>query len=177
MDRKIKMKGYRLKVIGACLAALLLVGCKQNNWMEWKVQNELWLAQKAKEPGVVETSTGLLYKIIADPTPNDAQPNADSYVTCDYTCKLINGYKVDGGSHITFSLANTIPGFSEGCHKIHNNGDIELYVPASLGYDYSKYQSDEYNEAEGSGTEGTTSYIPPYSTLIYTVHICSVSGN
>lgn len=161
------------------LLVVLLVGCKQNNWMEWKVQNELWLAQKAKEPGVVETSDGLLYYIKADPGAenHEAKPNADSYITCDYTCTLINGYKVDGGSHITFSLANTIPGFREGCMKIHNHGDIFIYVPASLGYDYSKFQSDEYNEAEGSGTEGTTSYIPPYSTLIYEIHICSVSGN
>lgn len=159
------------------LAALLLVGCKQNNWMEWKVQNELWLAQKALEDSVVTTSSGLLYKIIADPTPNDAQPNADSYVTCDYKVRLINGYQVDGGTHISFYLANTIPGFAEGCHKIHNNGDIELYIPAYLGYDYTKYQSDEYDEAEGTGTEGTSSYVPPYSTLIYEIHLCGVSGN
>ena len=133
--------------------------------------------QKAQEAGVVKTSSGLLYKIIADPTPNDAQPNYNSYVTCDYSVKLINGYQVDGGTHISFSLTNTIPGFSEGCHKIHNNGDIELYIPAYLSYDYTKYQSDEYDEAEGTGTEGTSSYIPPYSTLIYTIHLCGVSGN
>ena len=159
------------------LAALLLAGCKQNNWTEWKVQNELWLEQKAQEAGVMKTSDGLLYKIIADPTPNDAKPNPTSYVTCDYTVKLINGYQVDGGSHISFYLSNTIPGFCEGCTKIHNQGDIELYIPASLGYDYTKFQSDEYDEAEGTGTEGTSSYVPPYSTLIYEIHICSVSGN
>lgn len=159
------------------LLVVLLTGCKKNNWTEWKLQNELWLEQKAQEAGVVKTSSGLLYKIIADPTPNDAQPNYNSYVTCDYSVKLINGYQVDGGTHISFSLTNTIPGFSEGCHKIHNNGDIELYIPAYLGYDYTKYQSDEYDEAEGTGTEGTSSYIPPYSTLIYTIHLCGVSGN
>ena len=88
---------------------------------------------------------------------------------------MINGYVVDSYVGAQISLSSTIPGFSEGCHKIHNNGDIELYIPAYLGYDYSKYESDEYNEAEGYGTEGTQSYIPPYSTLIYEIHICSVS--
>lgn len=152
-------------------------GCKQNNWMDWKAQNELWLENNKNQPGVQVSSTGLQYKIISDPTPNDACPNATSTVTCDYTVRLINGYKVDGGYHVSLYLANTIPGFQEGCHKIHNNGDIELYIPAYLGYDYAKYDSDEYNEAEGTGTEGTQSYIPPYSTLIYTVHLCGISGN
>ena len=76
---------------------------------------------------------------------------------------------------MSLSLASTIPGFQEGCHLIHNNGDIELFIPAYLGYDYTKYQSGEYDSAEGYGSEGTQIYIPPYSTLIYTIHLCGVS--
>ena len=67
------------------------------------------------------------------------------------------------------------PGFAEGCHKIHTHGDIEMYIPAYLGYDYSKYQTNEYSEAEGYGSEGNQSYIPPYSTLIYSLHLCGIS--
>ena len=180
MDSKIMMKGERIKARSLVLCAILLViltGCKQNNWLDWKVQNELWLEQNAEKPGVQQTSTGLQYKIIADPTPQDACPNTTSTIVCDYTVQLINGYEVDKGNNITLKLSQTIPGFYEGCHKIHNNGDIELYIPAYLGYDYEKYQSDNYSQAEGYGTEGTQSYIPPYSTLIYTIHICSVSGD
>jgi FKBP-type peptidyl-prolyl cis-trans isomerase len=143
--------------------------------VDWKTQNEIWLENNKKQPGVVLTSTGLQYRIIADPTPQDAQPNSNSTVVCDYSVKLINGYVVDRGNSVTLNLANTIPGFSEGCHKVHNNGDIELFIPAYLGYDYSKYNSNDYYNAEGLGTEGSQSFIPPYSTLIYTVHICSVS--
>jgi len=173
----IKVKGYRLKVIGACLAALLLSSCKQNNWLDWKLQNDIWLQNNKTQEGVQETTSGLQYKIIADPTPQDARPNATSTVICDYTVKLINGYQVSGGNYVTLYLPNTIPGFAEGCHKVHNNGDIELYIPASIGYDYEKYQAGNEYEAEGYGTEGTQSYIPPYSTLIYTIHICGVSGD
>lgn len=159
------------------MGLLTLVGCKQNNWMDWKVQNEVWLAQNAQQEGVHTTASGLQYKIIADPTPHDTKPNITSTIVCDYTVKLINGYQVDAGNQVTLDLRNVIPGFAEGCSKIHNNGDIELYIPCYLGYDYQKYQEkDEYN-AEGFGTEGTTGYIPPYSTLIYTIHICSVLGN
>ncbi len=155
----------------------LTPSCKQNNWADWKVQNELWLVQNLQNEGVKKTAKGLQYKIIADPTPQDAKPNDNSTIVCDYTVKLINGYQVDGGNNVTLSLANCIPGFAQGCHLIHNNGDIELYIPCSLGYDYSKYaQNDKYN-AEGSGTEGTQGYIPPYSTLIYDIHICGVNGD
>ena len=176
MDNKmIKVKGERLKVIGACLVALLLAGCTQNNWADWKVQNEIWLANNLKQEGVQVTESGLQYKIIADPTPKDARPNTTSSIVCDYRVTLINGCLVDAGTAVSLSLQNVIPGFVEGCRKIHNNGDIELYIPAYLGYDYSKYQSNEYDQAEGAGTEGTSSFIPPYSTLIYVIHLCSVS--
>lgn len=175
MDSQIKLKVESLKWIGIMLVALLLPGCKQHDWADWKTQNEVWLINNAKQDGVQVSSTGLQYKIIADPTPQDAKPNTTSTIVCDYTVKLINNYQVDAGNSVALSLSSVIPGFAEGCRKIHNNGDIELYIPAYLGYDYAKYQSDEYDEAEGYGTEGTQGYIPPYSTLIYTVHLCGVS--
>ena len=169
MDRKI--------VIALALFSLILTGCKENKWADWKVQNELWLAQNMKEEGVKKTSTGLQYRIISDPTPQDAKPNTTSTIVCDYKVKLINGYQVDGGNYVSLALANCIPGFAEGCRLIHNNGDIQLFIPCNLGYDATKYaEKDAYN-AEGYGTEGTQSYIPPYSTLIYEIHLCGVIGD
>lgn len=158
-----------------CLA---LTACKENNWMDWKVQNELWLEQNLKnDPSIRVTASGLQYKIIADPTPSDARPNKTSYVTCDYTLRLINGNKVEGG-HATFNLAQVISGFAEGCCLIHNNGDIRIFIPYALGYDEKKVSdNDTYNAVGNEGTEGTQGHIPPYSTLIYDIHICSVTGN
>ena len=144
--------------------------------MNWKAQNELWLENNKNQPGVQVTASGLQYKIIADPTPQDARPNSTSTIVCDYTVKLINGYQVDGGT-ASLTLSSCISGFSEGCRLVHNNGDIQLFIPCYLGYDAEKYSDDDVYNAEGYGTEGTSAYIPPYSTLIYTVHICSVSGN
>ena len=175
MDSKIKLKVESLKLIVIALCAVLFVGCKQNNWADWKTQNEVWLENNKNQPGVQVSSTGLQYRIIADPTPYDACPNSNSSIICDYTLRLINGNQIDAGNSVGLTLSSTIAGFAEGCHKIHNNGDIELFIPAYLGYDQSKYESDEYGQAEGFGTEGTQSYIPPYSTLIYTIHICGVS--
>jgi len=183
MDNKVKVKGERLKVKGLLMLLSIFIfpflapSCKQNNWIDWKTQNELWLEQNKTQPGVKVTSSGLQYKIIADPLADygDAKPNTTSVIYCDYTVTLINGNTIDQGSYTRIPLSSVIPGFAEGCHLIHNQGDIELYIPAYLGYDSEKYNSNSYNEAEGSGTEGTTGYIPPYSTLIFHIHICAVS--
>ena len=175
MDHKIKSFTIWSFTICSFILSLSLSSCTQSNWADWKVENEVWLKNNKQKAGVIETESGLQYKIIADPTPNDARPNSTSTIVCDYTVKLINGYTVQTGNLVSLSLASTIPGFTEGCRKIHNNGDIELYIPAYLGYDYAKYQSNEYEKAEGLGTEGTQGFIPPYSTLIYTVHLCGVS--
>ena len=183
MDSQIKLKVESLKLKG--FVSILLIfcafisSCKTNNWADWKTQNELWLLDNAKKDNVVTTSTGLQYKIISDPMApyGDAKPNSTSTIVCDYSVKLINGYVVQSIKNKPVILSQTIPGFSEGCHKIHNKGTIELYIPAYLGYDYEKYNSDKYNKAEGMGTEGTTGYIPPYSTLIYHVEISAIVGN
>jgi len=182
MDSKIKI----FTILAFTICSVVLTGCKQNNWMDWKLQNELWLQANKTQPGVRTTSSGLQYKIIEDPGKENGepQPNITSTIVCDYRLQLINGYVLEsrgptfgGTESVAFNLSSTIPGFSEGCHKIHNHGDIELYIPAYLGYDYSYYESGKYGKAKGSGTEGTTGYIPPYSTLIYTIHLCSVAGN
>ena len=168
-----------VKYIVTIALALIMVGCKENKWADWKVQNEIWLENNKTQEGVKVSSTGLQYKIIADPLAGNGEaiPNLTGTILCDYTVKLINGCKVDAGNNVSLSLGNTIPGFAEGCHKIHSQGDIELYIPAYLGYDATKYDSNDYYNAEGVGTEGTQSYIPPYSTLIYTVNIWAIVSN
>ena len=181
MDSKVKLKVESLKLKGLLavlfLCAVFFAGCKQNDWLDWKVQNELWLEQNKTLDSVEVSSTGLQYKIIADPMDScgEAMPNTTSIIYCDYTVKLITNQVIDQGSYVKIPLSSTVPGFAEGCHKIHNQGDIELYVPAYLGYDFQQYSNGSYYDAEGSGTEGTTGYIPPYSTLIFTVHICAIS--
>lgn len=195
MDSKIRIKTAALKdrcaervktiwirpILFGLLSMILCLmpSCKTNNWADWKTQNELWLLNNAKKDSVETTSSGLQYKIISDPMApyGDAKPNSTSTIRCDYSVKLINGYVVDSRKNYPVILSQTIPGFAEGCHKIHNKGTIEMYIPAYLGYDYEKYNSDKYNKAEGMGTEGTTGYIPPYSTLIYHVEISAIVGN
>ena len=171
------MMKYRFLIL--TFFAALLVGCKENQWMDWKAQTDLWLEHNIQnhkdDPKFFVLADGLQYKIIADPTPHDARPNANSTVGCDYTGVLINGYQFDGGT-AKFSMSNLVRGFAEGLRKIHQNGDIEIYVPYYLGYDEKVFTNNEINKAEGNGTEGTKSYIPPYSVMIFRVHLSSVSN-
>lgn len=154
----------KLYIALIALTAMLMAGCKENNWMDWKAENELWLANKLKtDPTVIMTADSLLYTIVADPNPTDVRPQSTSSVVCDYTGELINGYRFDAGNGAQFSMNGLIAGFSEGLTKIHAHGDIIIYIPWQLGYG-----------ADGSGTEGTSGYIPPYSTLIFKVHLSAV---
>lgn len=147
--------------------ALCVLGCKKNEWMDWKTQNELWLAENAKQEGVVTTPTGLQYKVIHPGNPTDTRPQSTSTVVVDYEGTLITGYVFDRSKGATMAMANVVAGFSEGLKHIHSGGDIEIYVPWDLGY------LDSAGESEAQGTEGTSSYLPAYSTLIFKVHLIS----
>ena len=170
MDSKIKLKVESLKwIVISLIAITFLPGCKQDEWTDWRLQNDMWLEFNRSKDSVQTTSTGLQYKIIADPLAenNDAKPKPNSTVVCDYTLELINGTIIEDRKNQPIYLASTIPGFREGCIKVRTHGDIHLYIPAHLGYDY------DTSDGRGAGTEGYKTYIPPYSTLIYEIHICS----
>ncbi len=156
---------YMKKIMYSLFVALVVLGtssCTKTDWLNWKAQNQLWLEQNKNKPDVHVTSSGLQYKIIADPNPYDARPSASNIITCTYTGHLINGAQFEGGTNM-FAVNSLIAGFAEGIKKIHTNGDIILYIPYELGY-----------VEEAQGTEGNMSYIPPYSTLIFTIHLDAV---
>ena len=151
---------------------LALTGCKQNNYLDWKSLNEAWLEYNKTQPGVVTTTTGLQYKQLnPSPNPTESRPNYNSTVVVDYKLYLISSYSgkdyvynkgqlLQESTDAIFLLQQTVPGFSEGLQKMHVHDDFVLYIPHSLGYG-----------SDGTGTEGYFGYIPPYSTLIYEVHL------
>lgn len=148
------------------LVAVLLCGCKEDNWMDWKLQNEMWLAQNAKADGVQVTESGLQYKILYAGNTSDSKPDDASTVIVRYTGRLINDYPFDSSNGASMAMSSVVKGFAEGMKKIHTHGDIILYIPSDLGYG-----------KDGSGVEGSLSakFIPPYSTLIFEVHLSAVT--
>lgn len=149
-----------LKILGVLCVVLLLSSCKQDDWLDWKTQNELWLAENAKRAGVITTPTGLQYKCIYRPIPDnpEARPDNAKMVDVTYTGKLINDYPFNSAESALLYVKDLVPGFTEGLKKMTTHDTYEFYIPYQLGYG-----------KEGVGTEGTSSHIPPYSTLIFRV--------
>lgn len=156
-----------LKIFSLLLVVVLATSCKQNNWLDWKTQNEMWLQQNAKSTGVITTPTGLQYKCIHQGPyandPNAVRPDDAKIVKITYSGKLINGYEFDASESFDSYVSSFISGFTEGLKKMHKFDTYEFYIPYNLGYG-----------AEGTGTEGTSSHIPPYSTLIFQVYLLDI---
>lgn len=158
-----------MKKIGYIFICLLaLSGCKQNDYLDWKALNEAWIEHNKTQAGVVTTASGLQYKQL-NPSPNltESRPNYNSTVVVDYRLYLISsygGYKIGNllqeSTGAIFNLRQVVPGFSEGLQKMRLHDDYILYIPYQLGYG-----------ADITGTEGNFGFIPPYSTLIYEVHL------
>ena len=151
-------------IIVLLLSLVALSGCKQNNWLDWKTQNEIWLAENAKKEGVKTTTSGLQYKCIV-PGIGHSSGNVDDakIVTINYTGKLINGCVFDASNNYSEYVSAFVPGFIEGLKQMKEFGIYEFYIPYDLAYGQ-----------EGAGTEGTISHIPPYSTLIFRVELLDV---
>ena len=155
------MKTTKIIVIFFVLATL--ISCKPNDWLDWKTQNELWLINNAKDPEVHTTHTGLQYKCIVSGEPNTPRVDDAKMVTIKYSGKLINGYEFDANEKYSDYVNVFVPGFTEGLKLMKEFGIYELYIPYELGYG-----------AQGMGSEGTISHIPPFSTLIFTVELLDV---
>lgn len=151
------------KFILALLLVVVLAGCKENNWLDWKAQNELWLLENAKKEGVQTTHTGLQYKCIVPGEENTPRVDDGKIVTIKYSGKLITGYEFDASESYEDFVYAFVPGFTEGLKLMKEFGTYEFYIPYELGYG-----------VKGAGTEGTSSHIPPYSTLIFRVELLDV---
>lgn len=151
------------KLILALLLVVGLAGCKENNWLDWKAQNELWLLENAKKEGVQTTHTGLQYKCIVPGEENTPRVDDGKIVTIKYSGKLITGYEFDASESYEDFVYAFVPGFTEGLKLMKEFGTYEFYIPYELGYG-----------VKGAGTEGTSSHIPPYSTLIFRVELLDV---
>lgn len=153
------------KIFIFCLLALSLLSCKQKDWIDWKTQNEIFMLQNKTKNGVQTTSSGLQYRIITEGNVYDVRPNSTSTIRLDYELSLINGNVIESVNNATLGLSTAIKGFVEGIKKIHVHGDIELFIPWDLAYGEN-----------GTGSEGGTMYIPPYSALVYTIHLTGVNN-
>lgn len=100
-----------------------------------KAGKEYIEAQKAKDPEIKTTKTGLSYKII---TPgDDTRITDDNLVEVAYTGTFTDGKVFDqttGDNYATFSPKSVVPGFGEGLKLLGKGGKAILYIPGELAY-------------------------------------------
>jgi len=123
-------------------------------------QGHEFLARKKKEEGVVETGSGLQYKVLEG--GSGKSPAASDTVTVHYEGRLIDGTVFDSsyarGEPIDFPLNRVIPGWTEGVQLMQEGAKHELYLPSDLAY----------------GERGAGGAIGPNETLIFTVELIKV---
>lgn len=124
-----------------------------------KIEGEEFLAANKEKEGVVETESGLQYKILAE--GSGISPTTADTVEVNYEGRLLDGTVFDSsyerGESIKFPLNGVIKGWTEGMTYAKEGGKIQLYIPSELAY----------------GTRGTGP-IPGNSTLVFDVELIKV---
>ncbi len=119
-----------------------------------------YLEKYRQKPDVVETDTGLLYRVLEE--GNGRSPSADDTVVVNQRIQLVNG-KVIGDTYQdgvpdTFSMKEAIPGIQEGLPLIKEGGRCEFVVPPELAW----------------GRKGVGNKIGPNAVLIFDVRLLEV---
>ena len=118
-----------------------------------------FLANNAKQEGVVVTESGLQYLVVKEGSGKKPGPN--DVVTVHYTGRLIDGTvfdsSVERGEPATFALGQVIAGWVEGLQLMSEGAAYRLFIPSELAY----------------GEHGTGP-IQPNSALIFDVQLIKV---
>ncbi len=120
-----------------------------------------FLAKNAAAKGVVTTTSGLQYKILAAGDPKAASPAATDKVVVHYRGKLLDGTEFDSsygrGTPATFQVNGVIKGWQEALVLMKPGAKWQLFIPPELAYDTNSRPP-----------------IPPGSLLLFDVELISV---
>jgi len=157
------MKRTALLPLLVFLLTFVLPACKEDIYIDWKLQNEKALVDTVNknkaDDNFYTTASGLSYKVIHQGT-FPKKPDANSYITATYSGRLIDGSTFDQGTNAYLGqVSRLVPGFQEAVKKMNVGSRYVFYIPSPLGYD----------------TVSTNSQIPPYSTLIFEVILDSAN--
>ncbi|MDO4511325.1 MAG: FKBP-type peptidyl-prolyl cis-trans isomerase [Bacteroidales bacterium] len=118
-----------------------------------------YLAENAKQEGVVVTESGLQYLVVKE--GEGKKPGPNDVVTVHYTGRLIDGTvfdsSVERGEPATFAVGQVIQGWVEGLQLMSEGAAYRFFIPSELAY----------------GEHGTGP-IQPNSTLIFDVQLIKV---
>jgi FKBP-type peptidyl-prolyl cis-trans isomerase len=146
-----------LRLLLTTILVATLSACTAGNPEQNLREGEAFLAENAKQPGVVTTATGLQYLVLQEGT--GLKPAARDSVTVNYKGSLVNGREFDRGDGISFPLAGVIPGWTEGLQSMKEGAKYRFFIPPRLAY----------------GESGAGRVIPPNATLIFEVELTKVN--
>lgn len=132
----------------------------QQAGLKAREEGALFLKANREKDGIIETESGLQYKIVTQAT--GGKPQATDTVKVHYHGCLLNGNvfdsSVERNEPISFPLNQVIPGWTEGVQLMNVGSKYTFYIPADLAY--------------GDSPVGT---IPAGSTLIFDVELLGIN--
>jgi len=134
----------------------------QNNEEALKNLEEgmMFLADNINNEGVIETETGLQYKIIREGYGDI--PTIDDEVKCHYHGTLLNGSVFDSSMErrqpSIFPVSGVISGWVEALQLMPVGAKWRLFIPSDLAY----------------GEEGSGGLIGPNATLIFDIELLEI---
>ena len=153
-----------LAVVIAILCVLIFKNskkAKQQAIANAQIESD-YLVANAKVDGVLETASGLQYKVLHK-GENTNTPNPTSMVNVHYHGTLIDGTVFDSSverkSPISFGLHQVIKGWTEGLQLMSPGDKFQFYIPHQLAYGEKRVGS-----------------IPPASLLIFEVELLAIES-
>lgn len=121
-----------------------------------------FMAENAKKPGVVTTSSGLQYEIIR--AGSGPRPARTDTVLVHYEGRLVDAARTvfdssyQRGQPAAFPLDQVIPGWTEGVQLMPTGSKYRFVVPPALAY----------------GAKGAGGVIPPGAVLEFDIELLAV---
>lgn len=119
-----------------------------------------YLDRNRGEPGIVQTDSGLQYKVLQ--AGSGAAVRSGDEVTVHYTGTLLNGEEFDSsrkrGEPVTFATGNVIPGWQEALVLMHGGDHWQVFIPPDLAY----------------GEQGAGGAIGPNEALIFDIELLEI---
>lgn len=93
-----------------------------------------FLVKNHSAAGVVETASGLQYKILT-PGQGEAKPTDQDVALVNYEGRLIDGTSFDKSAEPTpMPIAGVVPGFAEGLKLMPKGAKYRFWIKPALGY-------------------------------------------
>jgi FKBP-type peptidyl-prolyl cis-trans isomerase FklB len=125
-----------------------------------KQEGEAFLAENAKNEGVVTLPSGLQYKVIKQ--GSGKKPRLTDEVTTHYRGTLTDGTEFDSsynrGEPTSFPVNGVIAGWTEALQLMPVGSKWQLFIPSQLAY----------------GARGAGDVIGPNATLIFEIELISI---